>query len=767
MSRLPVVPAFMLVLFLLIVLPFSSGAETQRPGSAETADSPALGLALAGGGALGFAHLGVILVLEEVGLDPQYLAGTSIGSIVGALYAAGYTGEQMLQVVEEADWNSLLFDQPHRTSLNVSAREATRRYRASVRFDGWQLVTPTGFSAGQRATEYLDSLLRDWAGIDSFSELPRPIGIVATDLVTGEEVVFTDGDLKSAVRASMAVPGVFTPLHYQGRYLIDGGWTNNMPVDVVRELGADVVIAVNLFNPDRTIDELQDIGTIVEQAGIILRQERIDANMAQADLSIVPDLRGYTTVDFDRAMELVERGREAALAVRDDLEELRDRLAEAGSPAVRSGSPESASSEGYAPSGEPRRYNIGAVHLEVPEDRDVPESLRGLRRFFMGKTLTAREISDGVTALYDSGEYEYISYDLTAGVFSRDDDEYYTMTLYGVPQKPYRSEMQLGFGSRLHLDGELNTRSVLHGNYVSSLGGDVFQFETDLWVTEVAQTRAAVSARIAGPVRLGLAGYLLAPPLITYDERTVESLYLQRRNGLELWLETPLLRRATLGVSGFTEWLTLDRVQGREYIDEFSTRRVGVSGRLHYDTLDRPFFPTTGGEASFSYRGRFDNEDQTFNSRFDYSGRRFFRIGDRVNLQLRLEGGSDLNTDLPAYERYYTGGAELFEGYYYHELSGNHILTVGGDLRFDLFRLPLGIGESVYLRIGGNAGRIWDETFDAVVSTSTVAGGRIGVAIHTNLGELNIGYSMNDSYRSLVYVLLGPAYTFGGNGYQW
>ena|GEM_PF-405783 len=780
-SRHPFRSVSILVLLVLSVgvLSRSKVYADEPTAPAAPAAAPTLGLALAGGGALGFTHLGVILVLEELGLDPQYLSGTSIGSIVGSLYAAGYTGDEMLEIVRKTDWNDILFDKPNRIGLNVGAREATRRYRASIRFDEWSLVRPAGLSAGQRITEYLDALLEPYAGTDDFSELPRPIGIVATDLVTGEEVVFTEGDLKSAVRASIGVPGVFTPLRYGGRYLVDGGWTNNLPVDVVQDLGADVVIAVHLFNADRSEEELQDVGSIVEQAGMILRQEGVRRNLDRADLVIAPNMTGYTTLSFGNAMELVNIGIEAARAAEPELVALRDRLALAGSAAITPAGqrppdratadpPQLTQVEREAPTPlRPQHYRIGAVYLDVPESRPIPPSLLELQESLAGKTVTAAEIRESVYRLYDTGVYEYVSYDLSQGTIREGSDRPFTLTVYGVPHKPYRSEVQLGFGTRVQLESDLNMRSVLHGNYVTSFGMERLQMETDLWITELPQTRLALSTFVAGPVKLGVAGYLLSPPLILYDGRTVESLYLQRRTGVELWLETPFLQRATLGVSGFTEWFSLERAQGSDLLDEISTRRVGISTMLHYDTLDRAFFPTRGGEASFIYRWRYDGDDRSFNSRLDYSGRRFFALTDRINFQLRVEGGSDLNSKVPPYEQYYTGGAELFEGYYYQELSGNHILTVGGDVRVNLFPLPLGVGESVYLRVGGNVGRIWDESFDAILSTATVAGGRVGLAFHTGLGEFNIGYSVNDQFRSIVYVLLGPAYTYGGNGYRW
>jgi len=805
MNRIP-----RLVIVVLLLVPFAfvspSRALAQQipvqPGESANPQQPhhpdppvsteptaTLGLALAGGGALGFAHLGAILVMEELGITPDYISGTSIGSIVGALYAVGYTGEEMLRVVESVEWDDVLFDQPLRTNLTVEAREATRRYRLSARINNGQLVTPSGVSPGQRATEFLDHLLTDAAGVDDFRDLPRPIGIVATDLVSGEEVVYTSGDLKSAVRGSIAVPGVFTPLYYGGRYVVDGGWSNNLPVDVVRDLGADHIIAIDLFDSDRSIEELQDIPTIVEQAGIILRQQRVEENIADADIVIAPDLHGYTPADFDRALELVALGRAAAEARREELIALRDTIA-----AERTAPPAPATTQRapvLAPQTGDRTWHLETVRVVVQPDRNATEALDILTRSLEGTDQTLEGIRETVYRLYDEGGYEYLSYDLSLegsadttrsldtasrgtspegapGAPSTDEVRPASLTIYAVPDKQHRSEAQLGFGARIILDGTPNNRSVLHGNYTSLIGdSDRLRMESDLWITEVAQARLAMTARILGPLRFGVAGYTLAPPLIRYDKRTVEALYLQRRTGAEAGFEVPVFQRATLNVGGFVEHFALDRVQGSRPLEEFQTRRLGIDARIHYDTLDRAFFPTRGGEAAISYRQRFDDEDRTINGRLAYSGRRFFPLGDRLNLQLRLEGGSDLNSNLPPYEQYVIGGAELFEGYYYQELTGNHILTIGGDLRFALFKLPLGIGESVYLRGGGNIGRIWDESFDALVRTDWVWGGRLGVAVNTALGELNIAWSINDEARSIVYVLLGPAYTFGGNGYQW
>lgn len=176
---------------------------------AQEQEPPTVGLALAGGGALGFAHLGVILELEKLGVPVHYVAGTSMGSIVGALYATGYTGEQILDLVERTNWNELFTDTPPRRGLSYQERRASKTYLAEVGFREGELALRSGVSTGQNVVELLDELMRRYAVSGSFDRFPRPLRVIATDLFTGEEVVFVEGDLKGAVRASMAVPGLF------------------------------------------------------------------------------------------------------------------------------------------------------------------------------------------------------------------------------------------------------------------------------------------------------------------------------------------------------------------------------------------------------------------------------------------------------------------------------------------------------------------------------------------------------------------------------
>lgn len=731
------------------------------PGVTAQVQQERLGLALAGGGALGFAHVGVISVLEEIGLDPELLSGTSIGGIVGALYSAGYTSEEMMEIVSEVDWSELFIDTPVRRFLSYDEKTAMRRYRFIVPIRDGVFLEPSGLSAGQNVIELLDSLLAEYAIVDDFSELPRPIAIIAADLLTGEEVVFHRGDLKSAVRASMAVPGVFTPLYYDGRYLIDGGWINNLPVDAVMELGATRAIAVSLTAVRRSEEEISTIGAVIDQSGMILRNATLQRNLELADVVITPDLTGYTMADFGRAEELMERGRAAALEKMDELIALREILSESSSAengATRPGAERSSLGT------DETTVHISTVTTDVAWHRERPEAVDALVEELGGASISIGELRDRVYRLYDSGDYEYISYDLSA---SSSESGTYDLRLYPVPQAAPTGELRVGFGINTSFDRELNTRSILNVGYTTNFGTENLIGRLDLWFVDVPSGEISLSDKLFPWLVVTGGGYVLARPLLLYDDRTIESLYLREQTGVFAGIETELFRSVLLNMRGFIEEFHLNRVQGTELFDEFSAPRYGAVLDLGYDSLDRGLVPTRGGETHGRLRWIYDEEKEQWSTRTSLTARGYFPVGDRVNLELRSSGGSDFESELPVYERFIIGGPEIFEGYYFGELRARHYAVFGSDLRIRLFPLPLAVGDDAYLRIGGNAGRVTESEFFDLNEVGTRAGARVGFSLSTIVGELNIGVSVNEDLRTIVYLVLGPAFSPGGSGWDW
>lgn len=294
-----------LVIFL-VAFPFEWGRAEAR--SAVSVVQPAkqrlkVGLVLGGGGAKGAAEVGVLKVLEETGIPVDYIAGTSIGSIVGGLYAIGYSPAELDSLFRYQDWIYLLSDRIKRESKSFSYKRDEEVYIFHVPFSSKKKrrsMLPKGYVAGQNITNLFSRLTVGYHQMKSFSDLPIPFVAVATDLVSGKEVDISSGSLPLAMRASMSIPGVFSPVDQDGMLLIDGGTLNNFPVDVVRKMGADVVIGVDLSTGWKEKKEFRSFRDMFNQLINIMGQEKYKQNSLAADVYINPYLKGFTPASFQR-----------------------------------------------------------------------------------------------------------------------------------------------------------------------------------------------------------------------------------------------------------------------------------------------------------------------------------------------------------------------------------------------------------------------------------------------------------------------------------
>ena len=297
----------------------SSAAWAAADLSPAAAERPCVGLVLGGGGARGAAHIGVLRVLERERVPICAIAGTSMGAIVGALYASGQRPDDIERVLASVDWKDLFRDDPDRSGLPMRRKDAQLNYRAELEL-GWRdggVVLPYGAVQGQKLGLLLRRMLLPVAGNRDFDDLPIPFRAVATDIVTGEAVVFGKGDLAHIVRASVAVPAVFAPMEINDRLLVDGGLVDNVPIDLVRRMGADVVIAVDVSAPLLAREDLRSPASIAFQMVSVLMKEKTDAMLAtlgEADVLIVPPLGDFSSAAFDTALTVVPLGEHAAEA---------------------------------------------------------------------------------------------------------------------------------------------------------------------------------------------------------------------------------------------------------------------------------------------------------------------------------------------------------------------------------------------------------------------------------------------------------------------
>ena len=289
----------------------------------QSSEHPKLALVLEGGGALGLAHIGVIQYLEEHHIPVSYIAGTSMGGLVGGVYATGRNATEVRDLVKGINWDEVISGQTRFEDLSFRRKQDAREYPTGLEFGLRKGVQfPSGFNAGQQVDLILDRIALPYSGLQSFDDLPIPFACVATDLVTKSEHVFRSGPLDLALRSTMSLPGIFSPIRHEGHIYVDGGLLKNIPVSVAKEMGADIILGIHLevapLKPDASLSSFQVLGESI--AAVIAANER--EAMKDADLVVTVPLQKFTSSDYDKADVIIKAGYDAAAANAEKLSNL-------------------------------------------------------------------------------------------------------------------------------------------------------------------------------------------------------------------------------------------------------------------------------------------------------------------------------------------------------------------------------------------------------------------------------------------------------------
>ncbi len=296
----------------LCLIPISSFSQ-------DTLQKPKIGLVLSGGGAKGLAHIGVLKVIEEAGIKIDYIGGTSMGAIVGGLYASGYTARQLDSIFKSTDYDAVIQDFIPRNSKNFYEKGNDERYAISLPFDNFKLGVPAALSKGLYNYNLITRLTNHVYEVRDFNKLPIPFLCIATDIETGEEVLLDKGFLAQAILASGAFPTLYSPIEIDGKYLIDGGVVNNYPIVELKKLGADIIIGVDVQDDLKDRDQLQDASRILVQISNLQMIHRMNRNKDMTDVYIKPDVSSFSVISFDQNETIIKRGEEAGFAVYEQL----------------------------------------------------------------------------------------------------------------------------------------------------------------------------------------------------------------------------------------------------------------------------------------------------------------------------------------------------------------------------------------------------------------------------------------------------------------
>lgn len=706
-----------------------------------------VGVVLSGGGAKGVTHVGVLKVLEEAGVPVDYIVGTSMGAIIGGLYAIGYDAATLDSLVRVQDWAFLLSDRVSRRDLPLHERLATERYTLSLPFDRSVARRPMGMVDGQNIYTLLTDLTRGYHGETDYLGFPIPFACVAADLITRQELVMTSGDLARSMRASMAIPGFFTPVSLDGMYLVDGGVLNNFPTDVIRAMGADIVIGVDVQAELFDAEQLGSVTQVLPQLINLLCMNKYRENLQLADILIQPDISGYSAASFNaRAIDtLLRRGEEAAGVLRDSLFALGRSLRPEGGATL---------SRQHAPV---RKMEADTIRVSRVRFTGItPQEERWVRTWIRWKDdrpLTQTGIHRAVNRLYGTHYFSSVSYLLTPS---------------GQEQ-----EMELTF--------ELTRHPMNYFNFG-------FRFDTEELAAILLNT-SVVNRPFRG-AQLSLTGRLSRNPYLRMDlslgSRQLPPLTLSgevRYNDIRLYRQGEKVNNvvyryylAELGLGNLFFPQSTFRLGARyEYYDYnaflFTDNGVSVEvpsegfvsyfGTAHFETFDRSYFPERGVQVKADYTLVTDNfisydEGAPF-STLSARVRSVIPVTRRLKMLAGAFGRVVVGND-PPYSHYnFMGGVE----------DGRRIAHQFGFLgipRTELFdRALLGtsfslrqrMGEVHYLSIGGNAA-LKDDNLGDIFATPLIYGAGITYSRSTALGPLSAVLSWsNHTHRIDLYLNLG------------
>jgi NTE family protein len=742
------------MLFALLAIPLWTLAAPAPSSAAENVTSPnhpRIGLVLSGGGARGSAHIGVLKILEELRIPIHVVVGTSMGSLVGGVYASGLSAEELERRVTQVDWNALFNDDPPRRDWPARRKEATVNptwdFTIGVR-DGKPKL-PKGAISGQKVQLFFNDLVQGVETVQDFDDLPIPFRAVATNLENGAMVVFDQGPLPVAMRASMSVPGLFAPMEWDDHIYVDGGLVRNLPIDVAREMGVDVIIAVNLGSGYLPRDQLGSILGVTGQMIAILTEQNVQVSLTQLDpkrdVLIVPDLGDITSGDFARAAEAIETGVAAARKSAPQL--ARYSLSESEYAAWRR--------ERFG-SGRPVQQ-VGDVRIAGLE-RVNPGVFDGLVEAHQDQPLDRARLDHEIQKVYGRGDFERISYRFEP---QRDGSDQLIVDAVEKAWGPGYLGFGLGVSSDNKGDSRFGLRATYDRTWINHLGAE--------WGTELTLGNApSLYTELYQPLTLGGAAFVapyldigLSPDSIFLDDQRVARYDVVRgRLGVDLGTTLRELE-VRAGIYGGQTELTLDT--GSPLLPEGRVTDTGVRGRILYDTLDSAGAPRSGTRLSLEAMSPLEAMGADIQyTRALLSATTAYSFGPNT-LAARVKGGTSFGDRMPYYDQFPLGGFLSLSGYANEQFRGEDMAFGGLAYYRQIASLPPPVGRGLYLGASLEAGWLSEGVVrdpatgeDGVLSDEgTLFGGSVFFGSDTWIGPAYLGLGLSGSGETAVYVLIG------------
>ncbi|QVY64855.1 patatin-like phospholipase family protein [Polaribacter sp. Q13] len=693
---------------------------------------PKVGLVLSGGGAKGFAHIGVLKEIDKAGLQIDYVGGTSMGAIVGGLYAIGYSGEQIEQIVLKTDFVSLLQDKLPRNSEPFFEKEFGEKTFITLPVHKGAVGFPKAVSKGQNVLNFLMELLASVEGISDFKKLPIPFFCIATDVEDGNAVLLEKGSLPLALRASGSFPTLLNPVVLDNKLLVDGGIANNFPISVMKSKGMDIVIGVDV---EGSLNQKEKLNTVVDLMNQIVSYQmyrKTDKEKEILDVYIHPEIKGYNVVSFDKKVEILQKGIEEGQKFNKVFKEL-------------------ALKQTHKTARKKLHFNKEKFLIS---DIDISGSKLYTRAFVLGKVkvkvgdrLSRKEITKRIHLLSSTKNYERIAYHLT-----KKKDNTYSLKLQ-LNETNENANLKLGVHyDFLYKSGFLvnyNQKHLLLDNDLFSLDmvlGDNLRYSLDYFVDNGFYISYGFRSRYNHFRTNSKFNSIIS------QYPSISSINLKYTDiTSQFFLQTAFNRRFTLGVGlehKYVKATTETIASASNGVTIFdNSNYLNSFGYLKLDTYDKKYFPTKGyfGDLNFKWYMVSSDHNNDFSPFAQTKGTLGFAttFWDKLTFQMTNEAGftlNDVNSDvfdfyLGGYNKNYINTFVSFYGYDFAELSDNTFLKSEFNFRY-------AIADKHYLSLIANYGRLEDNVFKNIDLFENIKTGyAIGYSYNSLIGPLEIKYS--------------------------
>ncbi len=731
--------------FLLSLSAFSQvpdSAPSQSSATPPATEAPApkkrlkIGIALEGGGALGLAHIGVLQWFEDHHIPVDYVAGTSMGGLVGGLYATGHSPAEMRAIVEKQDWNAIIDGETNYQDLSFRRKEDEEAYPNRLDFGlkkGFSL--PPGLNSGQGVSLLIDRETLPYAHKESFNDLPIPFRCVATDLTTAKAVVFDRGSIAQAMRATMSLPGIFAPVRDGDNIYVDGGLLGNLPTDVVRDMGADIVIAVHLETAPVDPAKIQSLFSVLGRSvEVVIHQNEI-RGLAGADLVVTVDLKAFNAMEYNKAETIIGRGSQAAIDKANIL------------------SPYSLDDAAWNAYLNHRKERV-KIEVPIPQFVDVrgidPNKAPNLVKFLQplaGKPIDVPMMEGLFNRLTGIGKFDSVDYWLA-------EKNGQTGLVVFLHEKSYAPPtVQLGFevdgtessnvtftqAGRLTFMDVAGYRSEWRTDFSF---GEIYGISTELYRPFNAFTKWFIAPN-ASATNSGLNFYFKSDPIALYRLHQVDG-------GVDVGYGFSRFTELRVGYQiGYADaHLTL----GRPDFTSVSGRVGNTRLRFLTDHTDDPIVPRKGYKAETGVHW-YDAYPGTVGGlpAMDAIIEGFKPVSAKGSVYAAAEGGTTFTTRNTGAPLYFLGAPLRLSAYGTNELFGNqYYLFRGGYLR-ELLTLPPFVGKKVYFISAYEFAKMYNFSPETKFPTDVAA----GVIAETALGPLFVGGSIGDSGHQKWFFQLG------------